>query len=181
MTFNKNVWTKETLQVPSGWKGLENYIESVISTFNIDKNVALEFGVDTGYSLKILSQIFNSSIGVDTFTGDAHIGHSQGDEFYQDILKKFKDSNTKIVRANYKDYIKVNDNNYDLIHIDIVHHYKETFECADWSVQHSKVVLIHDTSTFPEMARVCRDISNIHKLEYHNIPEHNGLGILYRR
>lgn len=181
MTFKKEIWNKSLLQVPSGWRGLESYLNSIISQLNIKPQLALEFGVDSGYSLKVLSQLFNKTIGVDTFMGDVHIGHNQGDTFYNNILSMFKEAPVEIIRANYKNYIKQDSKVYDLIHIDIVHHYNETFECADWSIQHSNVVLIHDTSTFPEMARVCRDISNKYKIEYFNIPEHNGLGILYKR
>ena len=179
--FKKEKWDGNLLQVPSGWRGLEEFMKSIIHNLNINPELALEFGVDSGYSLKVLSQLFNKTIGVDPFIGDKHIGHSQGDEFYKNVLKKFEEDKVEIVRKDFKTFANNNNNKYDLIHIDIVHFYNETFECADWSAQHSNVVLLHDTMTFPEMARVCRDISAKHKFEFYNIPYHNGLGVLYKR
>ena len=181
MTFEKVAWTKELFKVPSGWKGLEEYMPSIISKLNIKTNLALEFGVDSGYSLKILSQIFDKAVGVDAFLGDSHIGHEQGDVFYKEILNKFSNTNVELVKSKYQDFIKNNNSKYDLIHVDIVHFYKETYECAEWSLQHSNVVLIHDTCTFPDMAKVCVDLSKKYSAKYYNITECNGLGVLYRR
>lgn len=179
--FNKEKWNGELLPDPSGWRGLECYMKSIIATLNINPNIALEFGVDSGYSLKVLSQLFNKSIGVDMFIGDAHIGHNQGNEYYQGVLKKFTTDTVEIVKSDFREYIKNNDNRYDLIHIDIVHFYNETFECADWSIQHSNVVILHDTCSFPEINRVCVDIASKHKVNYFNLRDCNGLGILYRK
>ena len=66
------------------------------------------------------------------------------------------------------------------IHIDIVHEYQPTYECADWSIQHSDVVVLHDTISFPEIYKVCEDISKKHNANYVNIPNHHGLGVLYK-
>jgi hypothetical protein len=181
MTFNKEVWTGELLKQPSGWEGLECYMKSIISSLNIKTDVALEFGIDHGYSLTVLSQLFTKTIGVDSFSGDPHIGHIQDPAFFQGILNRFKDRNVDIFKLDYRDFIKNNNNQYDLIHVDIIHHYAETFECGDWSIQHSNVVLVHDTITFPEMHKVCVDIAKKHGVGYSNILPHNGLGVLYRR
>jgi len=181
MTFNKQIWTRELLKQPSGWEGLECYMDSIIKELNIKTDLALEFGIDQGYSLKILTQLFKKTVGVDSFSSDPHIGHPQGSEFFQSILNKFKDHNVDIFKVDYRDYIKNDNKQYDLIHVDIVHFYAETFECVDWSIQHSNVVLVHDTITFPDMHRVCVDIAKKHNVGYSNIIPHNGLGVLYRR
>ena len=178
--FIREKWEGELLSVPTGWKGLEEYIKPIMTKLNINPELALEFGIDSGYSLKVFSQLFNNTVGVDRFVGDAHIGHSQGDEFYKEVLKKFANDKVEIIKADFRDFIKQDNRKYDLIHIDIVHYYDETFQCADWSIQHSDVVILHDTCSFPEIDRVCLDISKKHKVNYYNIEECHGLGVLYR-
>jgi hypothetical protein len=178
--FIREKWEGELLSVPTGWNGLEDYIKPIMTKLNINPELALEFGIDSGYSLKVFSQLFNNTVGVDMFVGDAHIGHSQGDEFYEDVLKRFTNNKVEIIKADFRDFIKQDNRKYDLIHIDIVHYYDETFQCADWSIQHSDVVILHDTCSFPEINRVCLDISKKHKVNYYNIGECHGLGVLYR-
>jgi len=176
----KEQWQGKILDVGTAWAGLENYIPGIMKTLNIKPGHGLEFGVDKGYSSYILSQLFEKFTGVDAFMGDCHINHAQGDEFYNDVLEKFKGTNIELVRADYRDFIKSNNDKYDLIHIDIVHHYNETYECAEWSINHSDVVILHDTESFPEVKRVCMDLSNKYGVNFYNITEHYGLGILYR-
>jgi len=179
----KQQWPSTTLKVSSGWEGLENYMIPLIQYFNIEQNSFLEFGVDLGYSLYVFSKLFAKVTGVDAFEGDAHIHHKQGEEFYENIKNTFaKCKNVNLVKSFASDFIKANNNNfYDLIHIDIVHEYEPTYECTDWAVQHSKVTLIHDTDVFPAMKKVCTDIAKKHNLNFYNIPDHFGLGILVQK
>ena len=175
-------WNKPLLtDISSAWKGLENYIEPILSKFNIKREKALEFGVDHGFSAFVLSQLFDKVVGVDSFAGDDHIIHKQGETFYQTVKQRFNQTNVDIIQSSYQDFIASNnDTKWNLIHIDIVHYYDPTFECADWSVQHSDVVILHDTESFTEIKRVCIDIAKKHNLEFCNLPNHFGLGILYR-
>ena len=179
--INKEQWqfTKRD-NVSTAWKGLEDYIFPIIKHFNINQNIALEFGVDHGYSTDILSKAFNKVVGVDSFVGDIHINHAQGEKFYNTVKSSFEGTNVEIVRASFEDFIKDNNNRYDLIHIDIVHEYEPTFNCTDWAIQHSDVVILHDTESFPEIKKVCQDISAKHGVGFYNITEHFGLGVLYR-
>lgn len=182
MTINKEPWTlKKRTDISSAWKGLEDYICPIIKQFNINPNKALEFGVDYGYSTHILSQVFNHVTGVDLFEGDKHIIHKQGEEFYLNVKNYFKDSNVSIIKSSFEDFIQKTDETYDLVHIDIVHLYEPTFNCAQWAVNHSNVVILHDTISFPEIHKVCADLSTKYQLDYYNIPEHHGLGILSKR
>ena len=97
-------------------------------------------------------------------------------------LQRFENTNVDIVRSSFQDFIKTHSNSkYNLVHIDIVHEYEPTFECAEWAVQHSDVVILHDTVSFPAINKVCVDISSKHNnILYYNIPEHFGLGVLYK-
>jgi len=166
--------------ISSAWKGLERYIPDIITKLKIETNTALEFGVDHGYSSEALSNLFDKVIGVDSFIGDAHIIHEQGEEFYNTVKNSFTGTNVEIIKSSFENFIESNTNHYNLIHIDIVHEYQPTYECADWSIQHSDVVVLHDTISFPEIHRVCEDISRKHNANYVNIPNHHGLGVLYK-
>lgn len=178
--FTKTYWPFLTRDVSSAWRGLENYLLSIISHFNIQPNIALEFGVDRGYSTHILSQVFRQVIGVDGFLGDSHIIHEQGDNFYNLVKTSFENTNVTIVRSLFQDFVNKATDTYDLIHIDIVHEYEPTYQCAVWAIQHSNVVLLHDTESFPQVKQVCRDLSAKHSVKFYNIPEHHGLGILFK-
>lgn len=171
---------KKLNDISSAWKGLEDYMIPLVSHFNITPTKALEFGVDHGYSTDILSKVFSSVIGVDLFEGDAHIIHEQGEEFYQNVKNRFRNTNVEIIKSSFEDFIAKDNTFYDLIHIDIVHLYEPTFKCTEWAVSHSNLVILHDTISFPEIYRVCKDISNKHNFEFYNIPEHHGLGVLYK-
>jgi hypothetical protein len=179
--INRKKWLlNKRDNVSSAWKGLEDYIIPIIDKFGIQPNVALEFGVDLGYSADIFSQIFNKVIGVDSFIGDCHIRHNQGDDFYHLVKSSFANTNVEIIRSSFESFIADNQNQYDLIHIDIVHEYIPTFQCAEWAIQHSNVVILHDTISFPEIYKVCEDISRKYDISFYNIVDHFGLGILYK-
>ena len=178
--INPQLYPHKLRDVSSAWKGLERYILPIIKHFNADTKTALEFGVDLGYSSEAFSNIFDKVVGVDSFIGDQHINHAQGEAFYKSVCKSFVNSNVDIVKSSFEDFIKDNGSRYDLIHIDIVHEYIPTYACAEWAVQHSDIVILHDTVSFPEINRVCNDIAANHNIGYMNIQEHFGLGILYK-
>lgn len=166
---------------PSAWRGNEKFLPSIIRSFNLQNNLALDIGVDEGYSTEVFSKFFKKVQGIDSFEGDPHIGHPQGSDFFNKIKNSFKDSNVEIIKTKFEDFILNNHSFYDLIHIDIVHLYEPTFKCAEWAINHSNVVLLHDTISFPDINRVCIDISNKYNLGYININYVFGLGILYKK
>lgn len=181
MTILREPWPFDTLQgVSSAWVGLEDFIIPLIRELNIKTDKALEFGVDHGYSSWIFSKIFKSVTGVDSFEGDIHIVHKQGDEFFKTVKERFIGTNVNLVRSRFEDFISSNNEQYDLIHIDIVHLYEPTYKCAEWALDHSNVVILHDTCSFPEINSVCLDLSKNKSVQYYNIPDHHGLGVLYR-
>jgi hypothetical protein len=180
MNIHPEQWPYNVLDVSSAWEGLENYIIPIIKNFNINPKTAIEFGVDHGYSSYVFSKVFDKVIGVDSFEGDCHIIHEQGDSFYNTVKSRFADTNVEIIRSRFEEFINNNNNKYDLIHIDIVHLYDPTYKCAEWSVDHSNVVILHDTCSFPDINKVCCDIAENKNINYYNIPVCHGLGILYR-
>lgn len=175
-------WPYPVLDVHSAWKGLENYLISICYMFNLKFERAVDFGVDFGYSTHILSSLFGEVIGVDSFVGDYHLNREQGDVFFEEVSSRFRGSNVTLVRSDFRDFIKDNEGEFfDLIHVDIVHFYEDTFECVDWAVRHARVVLVHDTVFHQEMFDVCRDVSEKYGLGFLNIPHHYGLGVLFKK
>jgi len=163
-------------QQRSAWIGLEQILEDLIKKFNVKRGKALEFGVETGYSTIALSGFFEEVTGVDTFEGDVHAGIKDTYDTAQKYCYQYW--NITLVQEDYRDFIEDNDEMYDLIHVDIVHNYKETYECGLWSAKHAPVVIFHDTESFPEVKRAVEDIAKELGKQFYNYPHYYGLGII---
>ena len=165
------------LQVATAWKGIESVLADVIRRFQLKTQRCLEFGVEHGYSTAALSSFFDSVIGVDLFRGDIHT-FEKGDIYAatSDRLAAFP--NIQLERCDYRDWIAKDDSFYDLIHVDIVHTYIDTFTCGLWSARHSQCALFHDTESFPAVKRAVIDICRQTGKSFYNFTESNGLGIL---
>jgi hypothetical protein len=169
---------KTLINQKSAWAGLDEIIKDIIIRSGVANNVCLEFGVEFAYSTVALSNYFSKVIGVDTFEGDEHAG------YYGDIYEKVKEivhpyNNIELIKNDYKAFIKDNNSQFDLIHVDIVHTYEATFECGIWAATHAGCVIFHDTESFPEVKKAVLDISILTKKKFYNYKECNGLGILF--
>jgi len=171
--------TPKLLEVASAWGDIPTILKSLIKDFNINPKIALEFGVEFGYSTSALANYFETVIGVDTFIGDIHTAH-HGDHFESTSNSLSVFPNIKLIRDTYQEFIKINNTRYDLIHIDIVHTYEDTFACGEWSVNHSDVVIFHDTEYFMDVRKACTDLAAKYNLEFYNYPNSYGLGILIK-
>lgn len=161
----------------SAWRGLEGIIRDLMVRFDLGNKRALEFGVEFGFSTVALSNYFESVTGVDIFTGDPQAGfHEDHYEATSQKLAPFE--NINLVKADYRDYIKENNSFYDLIHVDIIHDYKHTYECGLWSAQHSKCTIFHDTESYREVRRAVADISKKTNKTFYNYEKFYGLGII---
>ncbi len=164
------------LPVDSAWKGIESVLPDLIGQFGIGTQRCLEFGVEHGYSTAALSCFFEAVTGVDTFQGDKHT-------YYRDLYSETSNAlssfdNIQLVRSDYQDWIAKDDSFYDLIHVDIIHTYIDTFKCGLWSAKHSRCVLFHDTESFPAVKQAVTDIARESHKTFHNFKESYGLGIL---
>ena len=172
------------LEAPSAWKGLESIIGDIITRFGIRTDKALEFGVEYGYSLVALSNFFKRVMGVDHFLGDEHTDAKNVEGMYEKAKEALSAyPNIQLFPKSYQDYMKAHRFNgpYNLIHIDIVHTYEDTFACGDWAMKNADIVLFHDTESFPDVKRAVQDIADKHGVEFYNYPFHYGLGILCRK
>ena len=165
------------VNIISAWKGIENILADMIERFDLPRERCLEFGVEYGFSTVALSSFFKEVTGVDTFTGDEHT-LSQVDIYEETINRLSPYKNIRLIRSDYRDYIAQDSTMYDLIHVDIVHTYADTFACGLWSAHHSKCVIFHDTQSFAAVKVAVRDIARITGKTFYNFEESNGLGIL---
>jgi hypothetical protein len=165
------------LRVDSAWKGIESILSDLIDRFRIGRDRCLEFGVEFGYSTAALSSFFNSVIGVDTFSGDKHTANKE-DVYDETVSRLSPFENVRLVRSDYRDWIKQDSRSYDLIHVDIVHTYSDTFACGLWSAAHSQCAIFHDTESFPTVRRAVTEISRLTGKRFYNFKGSHGLGIL---
>jgi len=165
------------LRVDSAWKGIEGILSDLIDRFQIGTNSCLEFGVEFGYSTAALSAFFKSVIGVDTFAGDQHTANKR-DVYDETVTRLSPFENVRLIRSDYRDWIKQDTDSYDLIHVDIVHTYSDTFACGLWSAAHSQCVIFHDTESFPTVRRAVVEISRVTGKRFYNFKGSHGLGIL---
>ncbi|RKE92365.1 class I SAM-dependent methyltransferase [Ichthyenterobacterium magnum] len=174
---NRKTKPSKMIEIVTAWEGLELIIEDIIDRFSIGNDSCIEFGVEFGYSSVVFSNYFKEVVGVDIFIGDEHTDH-KGDHYEKTKASLSKFENIKLVKSDYRDWIKEDTRNYDFSHVDIVHNYKETFECGLWAAQHSKCTVFHDTESFPEVRRAVIDIAKATGKNVYNYPYHNGLGII---
>ena len=168
---------ERVLGVVTAWKGIESIVADIIERFELKTGNCLEFGVEHGFSTAALSSYFQSVTGVDTFLGDQHTQNNW--DFYAETAKRLSDfHNIRLIRSDYRDWISKDNSVYDLIHVDIVHTYADTFACGLWSAMHSKCVLFHDTESFPTVKQAVIDIARETNKIFYNFRESNGLGIL---
>lgn len=168
------------IQATSAWVGLEKIIRPIVVDFGLKTKNALEIGVDYGYSLSALSNIFDSVVGVDNFLGDVHAGH-RNEYQYDLVIKNFSGvRNVQIIKSSYQEYFDAlcDDQKFDMIHIDIIHTYEDTYDCGMKALGHANCILFHDTESFPSVKKACEDISSKSGYSFYNYPFCHGLGIL---
>ncbi|GAB3640255.1 class I SAM-dependent methyltransferase [Spirosoma arcticum] len=168
---------EKMINIFSAWRGLELIIEDIIIQLNLGRNSCIEFGVEFGYSTVVLSNYFDKVTGIDTFEGDKHTFY-KGEHFEKTKARLSTYENITLFKSTYQNWIPNDTNHYDFAHVDIVHDYKETYECGLWAAQNSDCVIFHDTESFPEVKRAVIDIANATGYKMYNYPYHFGLGIL---
>jgi hypothetical protein len=165
------------LDVASAWKGNEQVIADILDRFAIRRERCLEFGVEYGYSTVVLSSYFDQVTGIDLFAGDIHSGY-RADHYEETSARLAPFTNITLVKSDYRDWIYHDATRYDLIHVDIVHTYEDTFRCGLWSASHSSCTLFHDTESFPEVKQAVREIASQTGKKFYNYKPNFGLGIV---
>ena len=165
------------LKVSSAWSGNQTIIADIIERFHIKTGRCLEFGVEFGFSTVALSSYFDSVTGVDLFVGDKHTDNRR-DIYEQTASRLSTYANISLVRSDYREFIVGRSEFYDLIHVDIVLTFADTFACGLWSAQHSQCTIFHDTESFPQVKQAIIELARVTGKQFHNFRESYGLGIL---
>lgn len=110
----------------------------MIERFDIGTHRCLEFGVEFGYSTVTLSSFFNSVWAL------IHFWETSIRLITMMSIKKRSagypaSPTSQLIRSDYKDWIQKDENDYDLIHVDIIHSYADTFACGFMECKSSKV------------------------------------------
>jgi hypothetical protein len=168
---------EKLLLYDSSCGGLESLIRNLLEQFNLKNDKCLESGVEYGYSTDAFSNYFRQLTGVDKFTGDVQTGLKIN---YYNVASKslFLYSNLKLIQAGYRDFIKDNSEQYDFIHVNIVHDYKHTFECGLLSAKHSKCTIFHDITNYREVKRAVDEVAPQTGKRFYNYHKYYGLGIV---
>ena len=173
----KEVRPKQVPILLSAWRANTEIIEDIIKRFGIKRKIVLEFGVDYGYSLAILSNFFKKAIGVDWFIGDKDSGlRTDFSQVTERNLAKYK--NIEIIKSDWLSFCNNEQRRFDLIHIDISHDYQNTLDCGLWAVKHSDMVLFHDTESFPTVKKAVKEICYQSGFNFYNYKKEFGLGII---
>ena len=176
------------LDVNTGWRPFETIIGDLADRFCRKNSLALEFGVEYGFSISAISNYFSRVIGVDHFKGDEHAGFTQeGVNRYEETRKALEPfENVRLIPLDWETFSQIilPEFRFDLIHVDIFHDYDTTFGCGSWAVEHSDCVLFHDTHhpAFDGVVPAIRDIAAKYKeLSWYDSQEGSGLSILVRQ
>jgi hypothetical protein len=173
----------EITDIEVAWAGLQKIIKDIIVRFNITPNLALDLGVLYGYSTCSLSYYFKKVIGVDTFKEDRYDNNTERPSKFYNVLKiLIKFPNIQLIESMYQDYIKKEPfGKYDLIHIDMIHSYQETFDAGDWALQHSDCVIFHDADAIKDVYNACSDLADKYNYTFYLYKPSWGLAILVKK
>lgn len=181
----------KTTGLVSSWGEIPTILKDIIVRFDLKTNIALEFGVLQGYSTSALAYYFKKVIGVDPFKGNfldtpgEIVWDSNADTYFtydlaKETLKDFP--NIELMPIGWEEFARNNEESrYDLIHIDTIHDYENTFPAGDWALQHSDCVIFHDTLTARGVMEAVTDLADKYKLDFYNYSPACGLGILVNK
>jgi predicted O-methyltransferase YrrM len=172
----------------SAWGDIPMILKDIIVRFKLKTDVALEFGVEKGYSTSALANYFKKVIGVDIFEipdNDLIPDFEDKPEYEEQKLVVQRSlvefPNIELIRSSWQDYAEqMGKEQYDLIHIDLYHSFEDTYKAGYWALLHSDCVIFHDTLSFPGVMEACELLHEKFNYSFFNYPESCGLGILAR-
>jgi predicted O-methyltransferase YrrM len=170
--------TVSVVNVVSAWGEIPTILKDIIIRFDLKTNSALEFGVEEGYSTTALSHYFKNVKGVDTFRNDCWDNSMERPSQYLRVVELLKDyKNITLVEDRFETFIQGCNERFDLIHIDIIHSYRCTYDCGEWAMRHADCVIFHDVVSFPEVHQAVEDLALKYGFINYIYPYDNGLGI----
>lgn len=171
--------TFDLTQIPSAWKGHEQFAQWLIHV--IQPKVIVELGADFGYSAINLAIPASGQVyAIDSFEGDEHAGFRNAEEVCRQNVFRSGVQNLTIIKGFFFDVAKTWDLPIDLLHIDGRHRYddiKEDFWTWFSFVVPGGVVMMHDTESFP--MDVGRFFSEL-RLPKFKFTHSHGLGVVMK-
>jgi hypothetical protein len=161
---------------PSSWAGIDWALPALLHRWVPRCEVAVEFGVEFGFSTAALGCYFQRVVGVDPFMQSTDFAEATWAR-----LAPYK--NVTLRRQGWRSWADAHEfERPDLIHIDIdPHDYDMTYAAGTWAARHSDCVLFHDTENpLADVKRAVGDIAGEQGMEFWNWLECNGLGILVK-
>lgn len=163
--------------LPSAWKGHRAFAEWLVT--RLQPKTVVELGFDYGYSAFCFANPDIGTVyGIDTFEGDIHTGyHSDAYSVVSTVIKENNYTNIQIIKDRFENVASTWSLPIDILHIDGLHTYEDTLKnYNDWKhyLHSDSVVLMHDTTSFPDVRRVFEEIQ-LNKLSFHYSA---GLGVL---
>ena len=165
------------------WGDIPDILGSMLREFKVVPMKALDMGVLFGYSTYALAMYFDEVVGIDTFGNNRYNYMDTGEDHYEEVkeLLKVRD-NVSLIKTTWQDYAEANkDAKYDLIHLDMIHTYRETFKAGDWALQHTNFAIFHDTVSNPTVMNACGDLADKYNCDFYNYEPSHGLGILIKK
>lgn len=124
--------------------------------------------------------------GIDTWEGDIHAGHYEGEQIYDELLRftAAHFSRCELIRSTFDEaLIRFRENAIDLLHIDGLHTYEAVaHDFQNWMPKLSdcSIVMFHDTAVREGDFGVCRFWSEVKQRYRHLEFQHShGLGVLF--
>ena len=165
---------------PSSWAGIESILADLLDRFAVGRMCALEFGCEFGYSAIALSNFFGLVETVDPFGQMAYDGREMKIVARENLAPY---NNIILHEQPWREYVERYNQlpqpmNWNLIHIDAEHTYREAYDNGLWAIQHAPIVLFHDTESFECVKQAVWDLAECNNKQFHNFVEFHGLGIL---
>jgi len=164
--------------IPSAWTGHRGFAQWLVQ--KLQPRITVELGVDFGYSTFVLAENNPGHVyGIDTFTGDAHAGHRDQEQYIK--VENFRSNNgfnnVTLIKDTFDNANTKWTQLIDLLHLDGLHTAEAvTHDLLNWSkFFHNKtVVLMHDVSSFDDIEQVFMKIPQPKVRFLHS----GGLGVL---
>lgn len=162
--------------IKSAWKGHRQFANWL--TQHMQPEVTVDLGVDFGYSTFALAEHNPGHVyGLDTFQGDQHAGYRDTYAQAENYRSQLNLHNVTFIPGLFADTARTWQLPIDILHIDGLHTREavtEDYETWRGFVRDSGVILFHDTTAFPEVGDVVRNLPG-----YIGEFEHSaGLGIV---
>ena len=146
--------------IPSAWIGHRGFAGWLVK--HMQPQVTVDLGVDYGYSSFALAEHNPGTVyGVDMFEGERGATYGSTLAQAQAYCNELGLTNVELIKGTFEHVAKTWTQPIDILHIDGTHTTQAvTADYTIWAphVREGGVILFHDTTAFPEVGRVVRQL-----------------------